>query len=44
MTSTRLVCAACGTGLPSDSKFCNKCGTPVAPTICIGGHRLVVLA
>ena len=29
MTSTGLVCAACGTELPSDSKFCNKCGTPV---------------
>ena len=29
MTSTGLVCASCGTELPSDSKFCNKCGTPV---------------
>ena len=29
MTSTWLVCAACGTELPSDSKFCNKCCTPV---------------
>ena len=29
MTSTGLVCVACGTELPSDSKFCNKCGTPV---------------
>ena len=29
MTSTGLVCVACGTQLPSDSKFCNKCGTPV---------------
>src|SRR5262249_56662630 len=29
MTSTWLVCSACGTELPSDSKFCNKCGTPV---------------
>ncbi len=29
MTSIGLVCAACGTELPSDSKFCNKCGTPV---------------
>ena len=23
------MCASCGTELPSDSKFCNKCGTPV---------------
>ena len=29
MTATGLVCVACGTQLPSDSKFCNKCGTPV---------------
>jgi adenylate cyclase len=29
MTATGLVCAVCGTELPSDSKFCNKCGTPV---------------
>ena len=29
MTAAGLVCAACGTELPSDSKFCNKCGTPV---------------
>jgi len=29
MTSTGLVCVACGTQLPSDSKFCSKCGTPV---------------
>ena len=29
MTTTGLVCAACGTELPSDSKFCNKCGAPV---------------
>ncbi len=29
MTVAGLVCASCGTELPSDSKFCNKCGTPV---------------
>ena len=29
MTTTGLVCAACGTELPSDSKFCNKCGAPL---------------
>ena len=29
MTAAGLVCASCGTELPSDSKFCNKCGTPV---------------
>jgi adenylate cyclase len=29
MTSTGLVCGECGTELPSDSKFCNECGTPI---------------
>ena len=29
MRAAGLVCASCGTELPSDSKFCNKCGTPV---------------
>ena len=29
MTVAGLACTACGTELPSDSKFCNKCGTPV---------------
>ena len=29
MTVAGLACTACSTELPSDSKFCNKCGTPV---------------
>ena len=29
MTVAGLACTACGTELPADSKFCNKCGTPV---------------
>ena len=29
MTTTRLACAACGTELPPNSKFCNECGAPV---------------
>ena len=29
MTTTGLVCAACGTELPTDSKFCNECGAPL---------------
>ena len=24
-----LLCGSCGTELPPDSRFCNKCGTPV---------------
>jgi class 3 adenylate cyclase len=29
LTATGLICAACGTELPPDSRFCNKCGAPV---------------
>jgi hypothetical protein len=24
-------CGSCGKGLPPESRFCNKCGTPVVP-------------
>jgi class 3 adenylate cyclase len=30
MTTTGLVCAACGIELPPNSKFCNECGTRVS--------------
>ena len=30
MTVAALVCGSCGTELPPDSRFCNKCGSPVA--------------
>ena len=30
MTSSGLACAACGIGLPLNSKFCNECGTAVS--------------
>ena len=29
MTAAGLACAACGTELPANSKFCNECGAPV---------------
>src|SRR5215468_12487333 len=31
MTAAALVCESCGTELPPDSRFCNKCGTPITP-------------
>ena len=31
LTTTGLPCGSCGTELPPDSKFCNECGTAVAP-------------
>jgi class 3 adenylate cyclase len=30
MTAAALVCGSCGTELPPNSKFCNKCGAAVA--------------
>jgi adenylate cyclase len=30
MTATGLACAACGTALPPNSKFCNECGASVS--------------
>jgi rRNA maturation endonuclease Nob1 len=30
MTATGLICAACGTELPPNSKFCNNCGAAVS--------------
>ena len=30
MTATGLGCGSCGTELPPDSRFCNKCGAPTA--------------
>jgi class 3 adenylate cyclase len=32
MTAAALVCGSCGTELPPDSRFCNKCGAPVTAT------------
>ena len=30
MSDAGLACAACGTSLRADSKFCNECGSPVS--------------
>ena len=29
MTATGFRCGSCGTELPPDSRFCNKCGSPI---------------
>src|SRR4051812_44507536 len=31
LTAAGLSCGSCGTELPPDSRFCNKCGTPITP-------------
>ena len=31
MTATESRCGSCGTQLPPDSRFCNKCGAPITP-------------
>ena len=33
MTATGLACAACGTELPPNSKFCNECGAAVTSAV-----------
>src|SRR6478672_10921429 len=31
MTAAAVVCGSCGTELPPNSRFCNKCGAPIRP-------------
>jgi class 3 adenylate cyclase len=31
MTATGFRCGSCGTELPPESRFCNKCGSPITP-------------
>ncbi|WP_424741851.1 ATP-binding protein, partial [Mycobacterium sp.] len=31
LTATGVSCGSCGTELPPDSRFCNKCGAPITP-------------
>ncbi len=43
MTSTGLVCVACGTELPPDSRFCNRCGAPVGPAATAAEYKQVTV-
>ena len=43
MTATGLVCAACGTELSPDSKFCNRCGRRLAATPAAAEYKQVTV-
>jgi len=43
LTATGRSCTSCGTQLPPDSRFCNKCGTPVAQAIRSAEYKQVTV-
>jgi class 3 adenylate cyclase len=43
MTATRFRCGSCGTELPRDSRFCNKCGAPITPAATSAEYKQVTV-
>src|ERR1700722_71040 len=43
MTTATVVCGSCGTELPPDSRFCNKCGSPIAPAATSAEYKQVTV-
>ncbi|HYB80843.1 MAG TPA: adenylate/guanylate cyclase domain-containing protein, partial [Mycobacterium sp.] len=43
MTATGLRCGSCGTELPPDSRFCNKCGAPITPAATSAEYKQVTV-
>jgi class 3 adenylate cyclase len=43
MTAAALVCGSCGTELPPDSRFCNKCGSPTTPAATSAEYKQVTV-
>ena len=43
MTATGLGCRSCGTELPPDSRFCNKCGAPITPAVTSAEYKQVTV-
>src|SRR6516225_8071723 len=43
MTATGFVCGSCGTELPPDSRFCNKCGAPITPAATPAEYKQVTV-
>ena len=43
MTATELACTSCGTELPPDSRFCNKCGAPIVPAATPAEYKQVTV-
>ena len=43
VTAAGLLCGSCGTDLPPDSRFCNKCGTPITPAATSAEYKQVTV-
>jgi class 3 adenylate cyclase len=43
MTATEFGCGSCGTELPPDSLFCNKCGAPITPAATSAEYKQVTV-
>jgi class 3 adenylate cyclase len=43
MTATGFRCGSCGTELPADSRFCNKCGAPITPAATSAEYKQVTV-
>src|SRR6201982_3280628 len=43
MTATGFRCGSCGTELPPDSRFCNKCGAPITPAATSAEYKQVTV-
>src|SRR6476620_10803332 len=43
VTAAGLLCGSCGTELPPDSRFCNKCGSPVRPATTTAEYKQVTV-
>jgi class 3 adenylate cyclase len=43
LTATTLSCTSCGTELPPDSRFCNKCGTRIRPAATTAEYKQVTV-
>jgi class 3 adenylate cyclase len=43
MTATGFRCGSCGTQLPPDSRFCNKCGAPITPAATSAEYKQVTV-
>ena len=43
MSTADLACAACGTQLPANSKFCNECGSPVSASTKAAEYKQVTV-
>jgi adenylate cyclase len=43
VTAAGLLCGSCGTELPPDSRFCNKCAAPVGPAATAAEYKQVTV-